>query len=43
MNTNFICRVKNELVGVILCGHDGRHAYISFSSRQNMPGKLLQH
>lgn len=26
--TNFVCRVKNELVGVILCGHDGRRGYI---------------
>lgn len=26
--TNFICRVDNKLCGVILCGHDGRRAYI---------------
>lgn len=27
-STNFVCRIKNELVGVILCGHDGRRGYI---------------
>lgn len=27
-NTNFICRVDGLLVGVILCGHDGRRGYI---------------
>lgn len=26
--TNFICRINNELIGAILCGHDGRRAYI---------------
>ena len=26
--TNFICRVDEKLCGVILCGHDGRRAYI---------------
>jgi N-acetylglutamate synthase len=26
--TNFTCRVDNRLCGVILCGHDGRRAYI---------------
>ncbi|MBE6070795.1 MAG: GNAT family N-acetyltransferase [Clostridium butyricum] len=27
-NTNFICLKDNKLVGSILCGHDGRRAYI---------------
>jgi ribosomal protein S18 acetylase RimI-like enzyme len=27
-NTNFICRIDGQVVGVILCGHDGRRAYI---------------
>lgn len=27
-NTNYICRDKNKLVGVILCGNDGRRGYI---------------
>lgn len=27
-NTNFVCRVNGEMVGLILCGHDGRRAYI---------------
>ncbi len=26
--TNFICRENNDLIGVILCGHDGRRGYI---------------
>lgn len=26
--TNFIAQVENKLVGVILCGHDGRRGYI---------------
>jgi len=26
--TNFVCRIEDTLVGVILCGHDGRRAYI---------------
>lgn len=27
-NTNFVCRDNEKLVGVILCGHDGRRGYI---------------
>jgi ribosomal protein S18 acetylase RimI-like enzyme len=27
-NTNFICSIEDRLVGVILCGHDGRRGYI---------------
>ena len=27
-NTNFVCKINEELVGVILCGHDGRRGYI---------------
>ena len=26
--TNFIAQVENEVIGVILCGHDGRKGYI---------------
>ncbi|GKU25271.1 GNAT family N-acetyltransferase [Clostridium folliculivorans] len=26
--TNFIAKAENEIVGVILCGHDGRRGYI---------------
>ena len=26
--TNFIAQVENNIVGVILCGHDGRRGYI---------------
>lgn len=26
--TNFVALVENEIAGVILCGHDGRRAYI---------------
>ncbi|TGE37513.1 GNAT family N-acetyltransferase [Desulfosporosinus fructosivorans] len=26
--TNFIAQVENKIVGVILCGHDGRRGYI---------------
>lgn len=26
--TNFVAQVENNLVGVIMCGHDGRRAYI---------------
>lgn len=26
--TNFVCRIENEIVGAILCGHDGRRGYI---------------
>lgn len=26
--SNFVCRKDGHLVGVILCGHDGRRAYI---------------
>ena len=27
-NLSFICYVKNKIVGIILCGHDGRRGYI---------------
>ena len=27
-NTNFVCKDGNELIGVILSGHDGRRGYI---------------
>lgn len=27
-NTCFVARVDNKIVGVILCGHDGRRGYI---------------
>lgn len=27
-HTNFVCRLNGELVGTILCGHDGRRGYI---------------
>ncbi|WP_020614688.1 GNAT family N-acetyltransferase [Sediminispirochaeta bajacaliforniensis] len=27
-NTNFICKMDNSIVGVILSGHDGRRGYI---------------
>ena len=27
-NTNFVAEIDNKIVGVILCGHDGRRAYI---------------
>lgn len=27
-NTNFVCEIDGELVGVILCGHDGRKGFI---------------
>jgi len=27
-NTNYVCRIADKLVGLILCGHDGRRAYI---------------
>jgi ribosomal protein S18 acetylase RimI-like enzyme len=26
--TNYIAQVENEIIGVILCGHDGRRGYI---------------
>jgi len=26
--TNFICKMDDKLIGLILCGHDGRRAYI---------------
>lgn len=26
--TNFIAQIENEVIGVILCGHDGRRGYI---------------
>jgi ribosomal protein S18 acetylase RimI-like enzyme len=45
-NTNFVCRIDGELVGLILCGHDGRRAYIyhavvSKEYRSKGIGKLL--
>ncbi|MGB8450730.1 MAG: GNAT family N-acetyltransferase [Anaerocolumna sp.] len=27
-NTNFVALIDNKIVGVILCGHDGRRGYI---------------
>jgi len=27
-NTNFIAKAENKVVGIILCGHDGRRGYI---------------
>jgi len=27
-NTNYICKINNEIVATILCGHDGRRGYI---------------
>ncbi len=27
-NTNYVCRIDGQLIGLILCGHDGRRAYI---------------
>ena len=27
-NINFICRINGNIVGVILCGHDGRKGFI---------------
>ncbi len=27
-NTNFIAKIENKVVGIILCGHDGRRGYI---------------
>lgn len=26
--TNFVCEIDDKLIGIILCGHDGRRAYI---------------
>lgn len=44
--TNFVCRIEDTLVGVILCGHDGRRAYIyhavvSETHRGKGIGKIL--
>lgn len=33
--TNFIAQVENKLVGVILCGHDGRRGYIYHTAVKN--------
>ncbi|WP_028973199.1 GNAT family N-acetyltransferase [Spirochaeta cellobiosiphila] len=51
-NTNFVCKVEDNLVGTILCGHDGRRAYIyhalvaeEYRSRgigRNLVNKLIQ-
>jgi ribosomal protein S18 acetylase RimI-like enzyme len=45
-STNFVCRIEGKLVGVILCGHDGRrgyiyHAAVDKNNRKNGIGKLL--
>lgn len=45
-NTNFICRISDKMAGLILCGHDGRRAYIyhavvSEEHRSKGIGKLL--
>mgnify|MGYP003571730429 CR=1 FL=1 len=44
--TNFICEKNNKIVAVILCGHDGRRAYIYHAVvdndfRKQGIGKLL--
>ena len=44
--TNFIAQVEDKIVGVILCGHDGRRGYIyhtavNFDYRGNGIGKKL--
>jgi ribosomal protein S18 acetylase RimI-like enzyme len=30
--TNFVAQVENNIVGVILCGHDGRRGYIYYTA-----------
>lgn len=45
-NTNFVLRVDDQVEGLILCGHDGRRAYIyhavvSSNHRGKGYGKLL--
>lgn len=44
--TNYIARVENKIIGVILCGHDGRRGYIYHTAvktdyRDNGIGKKL--
>lgn len=44
--TNYIAQVENKIVGVILCGHDGRRGYIYHTAvktdyRGNGIGKAL--
>ena len=44
--TNYIAQVENKIVGVILCGHDGRRGYIYHTAvdsdyRGNGIGKRL--
>jgi len=33
--TNYIAQVENKIVGVILCGHDGRRGYIYHTAVKN--------
>ncbi len=45
-NTNYVCRVDEDLAGVILSGHDGRrgyiyHAVVKGNYRKKGYGKLL--
>ena len=44
--TNFVAHVRNKIVGVILCGHDGRRGYIYHTAvnpdyRRNRVGQSL--
>ncbi len=44
--TNYIAQVDDKIIGVILCGHDGRRGYIYHSAvdsdyRENGVGKAL--
>lgn len=44
--TNYIARAENKIIGVILCGHDGRRGYIYHTAvktdyRDNGIGKKL--
>ena len=47
-NLSFICYVENKIVGIILCGHDGRRGYIHHASvlpeyrGQNIGNALVQ-
>ncbi len=45
-NTNFVCKINNRIVGVILSGHDGRrgyiyHAVVDNNFRKKGIGKIL--
>lgn len=39
-NTNFVCMNNNKIIGAILCGHDGRRAYIYHACVDNNYRKL---